>query len=174
MSDRTEALIRDYLTLLSLSGVMVSLDQWTKWLVRTNIPFRGTWLPGFLSWLSPYARIVHWANSGAAFGSFQNSNPVFIILSFIVIAVILSLYWRVDASDWTMRLGMGLYMSGVAGNLVDRLARGVVTDFISVGNFAIFNLADSAISIAVVIVILGALSKERKMESENDGESLSE
>jgi len=65
-------------------------------------------------------------------------------------------------------------MSGVAGNLVDRLARGVVTDFISIGNFAVFNLADSAISIAVVIVILGALSKERKMESENDGESLSE
>jgi len=174
VNDKTETLIQDYLTLLSLSGVVVSLDQWTKWLVRTNIPFMGTWLPGFLSWLRPYARIVHWANSGAAFGSFQNSNPVFIVLSFIVIAVILSLYWRVDASDWTMRFGMGLYMSGVAGNLVDRLARGVVTDFISIGNFAVFNLADSAISIAVVIVILGALSKERKMESENDGESLSE
>ena len=176
MSEKTETLIRDYITLLSLSGVMVSLDQWTKWLVRTNIPFQQAWLPGFLSWLSPYARIVHWANSGAAFGSFQNSNQVFIVLSFVVIGVILYLYSRVDARDWPMRLGMGLYMSGVAGNLIDRLTRGVVTDFISIGNFAVFNLADSAISIAVIIVILGALGKERKTEpeNENNGESLSE
>ncbi|MCL4528409.1 MAG: signal peptidase II [Chloroflexi bacterium] len=174
MSEKTETLIRDYITLLSLSGVMIALDQWTKWLVRTNIPFRGTWLPASLSWLSPYARIVHWSNSGAAFGSFQNSNPIFIVLSFVVIGVILFLYSRVD--DWYLRFAMGLYMSGVAGNLIDRLMRGTVTDFISVGSFDIFNLADSVISIAVIIVILGALSKERKTEPENknDGESLIE
>lgn len=176
MNDKTETLIRDYITLLSLSGVVVALDQWTKWLVRTNIPFRSTWLPDFLSWLRPYARIVNWSNSGAAFGSFQNSNPIFIVLSFVVIGVILYLYSRVDTNDWSLQLAMGLYISGVAGNLIDRLIRGTVTDFISIGNFAVFNLADSAISIAVVIVILGALNKQRNMEQENvnDGESSSE
>lgn len=165
MTDKTEALVRDYITLLSLSGVVVALDQWTKWWVRTNIPYRSTWLPDWLSWLSPYARIVHWSNTGAAFGSFQNGNPVLVLLSFVVIAVILLLYIRME--DGYLRFAMGLYMSGVAGNLVDRLMRGTVTDFISIGTFDVFNLADSVISIAVVIVILGALNKERVMEQEN-------
>ncbi len=176
MSDRTEALIRDYVTLLSLSGLVVALDQWTKWLVRTNIPFRGTWLPNSLLWLSPYARIINWENSGAAFGSFQNGNPVFTFLAFVVVAVILYFYSRVDVHDWSLRLAMGLYMSGVAGNLVDRLTRGAVTDFISIGNFEIFNLADSVITIAVVVVLIGALVKERHIHQEkgNDGESPNE
>lgn len=169
MNDKTEKQIRDYLWLLSLSGVVVSIDQWTKWLVRTNLPFRGTWLPSYLSWLSPYARIVHWANSGAAFGSFQNSNQLFIILSFVVIGLILYFYSRIDASDWSMRLGMGLYMSGVAGNLADRVLRGAVTDFISIGSLAVFNLADAVISIAVLIVIIGALNKERDMLEQENG-----
>lgn len=153
--------LRDYITLLGLAGAVVVLDQWTKWLVRTNLPYQGTWLPNWLSWLSPYARIVHWYNSGAAFGSFQNGNSVFTALAIIVIAAILYYYPRVEASDWTLRLAMGLQMGGAAGNLVDRLLMQKVTDFISVGNFPVFNVADSSISIGVVVLLLGVWFKER-------------
>jgi signal peptidase II len=147
--------------LIGLAGVIIALDQWTKWLVRTNLPFQGTWLPDSLSWLSPYARIVHWYNSGAAFGSFQNGNRVFTVLAILVIIAILYYYPRVDANDWTLRLAMGLQLGGAAGNLVDRLLMGKVTDFISIGNFPVFNIADSSISVGVVVLLLGVWVRER-------------
>ena len=140
---------------------MIALDQWTKWLVRTNIPFQQAWLPESLLWLMPYARIVHWSNSGAAFGSFQNGNTVFTILAIIVIIAILYYYPRVEAGDWALRLAMGLQLGGAAGNLIDRLMAGKVTDFISIGNFAVFNVADSSISVGVAILVLGVWIKEQ-------------
>jgi len=153
--------LRDYLTLLGISGTVVALDQWTKWLVRSNLPFEGTWLPDWLAPLSPYARIVHWYNSGAAFGMFQNGGAVFTTLALVVILAILYYFPRVDAGDWTLRLAMGLQLGGATGNLVDRLTLGKVTDFIQIGAFPVFNLADSAISVGVVVLLLGVWIKER-------------
>lgn len=152
---------RNYAMLAGLAGIIVALDQWTKWLVRTHLPFQGTWLPNWLEWLSPYARIVNWSNSGAAFGTFQNGNTVFTVLAIIVIAAILYYYPRVEANDWTLRLAMGLQLGGAAGNLVDRLLLKRVTDFIAVGTFPVFNVADASISIGVVVLILGVWLKER-------------
>jgi signal peptidase II len=146
---------------MGLAFLVISLDQWTKWLVRTNLPYQGTWLPNWLGWLSPYARIVHWYNSGAAFGSFQNGNSVFTGLAIIVICAIIYYYPRVEASDWTLRLAMGLQLGGAAGNLFDRLLMQKVTDFISIGNFPVFNVADSSISIGVVVLLIGVWMKER-------------
>lgn len=152
---------REYAVLVGLGGVIIALDQWTKWLVRTNLAFQATWLPDWLSWASPYARIVHWNNSGAAFGSFQNGNSVFTLLAIIVIAAILYYYPQVAPGDWTLRLAMGLQLGGAAGNLIDRLRMGRVTDFISIGAFPVFNVADSAISVGVVVLLLGFWLRER-------------
>jgi signal peptidase II len=154
--------VRNYVLLFGLAGVVIALDQWTKWLVRTNLPFEATWLPKWLSWLSPYARVVNWSNSGAAFGSFQNGGPIFSVLAIVVIAAIVYYFPRVDERDWTLRLAMGLQLGGAAGNLIDRLVSGKVTDFISIGNFPVFNVADSSISIGVLILLLGVWIKERK------------
>jgi signal peptidase II len=154
-------LLRKYDLLLGLAGIVVAFDQWTKWLVRTNLPFEATWLPAGLTWLSPYARIVHWNNSGAAFGSFQNGNAVIMVLGLIVIAAILSYFPRVDAKDWTLRLAMSLQLGGAAGNLIDRFRMSRVTDFISVGGFPVFNVADSAITVGVIVLLLGVWANER-------------
>ncbi len=153
--------LRDYLILFGLAGVIVALDQWTKWLVRTHLPFEGAWLPSWLSWLSPYARIVNWSNSGAAFGSFQNGNAVFTALAILVILAIVYYFPRVELHDWTLRLAMCLQMGGAAGNLVDRLLAGKVTDFISIGTFPVFNVADSSITVGVIVLLLGVWIKER-------------
>lgn len=150
-----------YLPLVIFASLIVALDQWTKWLVRTNIPFGGSWLPNGWEWLSPYARIVHWYNTGAAFGMFQNGNTIFAILAVIVILVIFYYYPQVERSDWYLRLAMGMQMAGAAGNLVDRLTVGKVTDFISVGTFPVFNVADSSISVGVAVLLLGVWIKER-------------
>jgi len=157
--------LRTVLPLILTGGFVVGLDQWTKWLVRTSLPFESTWLPLGLQWLSPYARIVHWNNSGAAFGSFQNGNPVFTVLAIFVIVAIFFYYPRVEASDWTLRLAMGLQLGGAAGNLMDRLQQGRVTDFISVGTFPVFNIADSAISVGVAVLLVGVWLRERQTKA---------
>jgi len=154
--------LRDYLILIGMASVIVALDQWTKWLVRTNLPFLGTWVPTGWEWLSPYARIVHWYNSGAALGMFQQGSGVFTVLAFVVAAAILYYFPRVEASDWPLRLAMGMQLGGALGNLMDRLILGgKVTDFISISTFPVFNLADASISVGVVVLILGVWWKER-------------
>ncbi len=153
---------RDYTLLLGLAGFIILVDQWTKWWVRTNIPYQTMWMPGWLNWLAPYVKIVNWTNSGAAFGTFQEGNTVFTILAIIVIAAIIYYYPRVEANDWTLRLAMGLQLGGAAGNLVDRLILRRVTDFISIGSFPVFNLADTSISVGVVVLLLGVWLKERQ------------
>jgi signal peptidase II len=158
--------VKDYLVLLGVAGGVVSLDQWTKWLVRENIDFGGQWLPEWLSWLSPYARIVHWYNSGAAFGLFQNGNLIFTVLAFIVIGAIIYYYPRVETEDWTLKAAMGLQLAGAGGNLIDRLMRGKVTDFISIGKFPVFNVADASISIGVAVLLLGVWIKERQEKAQ--------
>ena len=152
----------DYLRLFGVAGAVIALDQWTKALVRDNIAFTDSWLPDSLSWLMPYARIIHWRNGGAAFGSFQGYSWVFSILAFVVAGMIIYYYPRVDAADWWLKLAMGMQMGGALGNVVDRIfANGQVTDFISVGTFPVFNIADASISVGVAILLIGMFFKER-------------
>jgi signal peptidase II len=154
-------LIRKYWVLFFIAGIVIGLDQWAKSLVRT-LAIGEIWLPSGLDWLSPYARIIHWYNTGAAFGSFQGFGWVFTILAFLVVGLIIYYFPQVDARDWWLKLAMGLQMGGALGNVVDRLTNnGKVTDFISVGNFAVFNLADASISVGVVILLAGAWFKEK-------------
>jgi signal peptidase II len=154
--------VKDYLVLIGVAGTVIALDQWTKWLVRTNIEFGAQWLPEWLPWLSPYARIVHWYNSGAAFGMFQNGNLVFTTLAILVVIAIIYYYPQVEAEDWTLKLAMGLQLAGASGNLIDRLMVGKVTDFISIGTFPVFNVADSSITVGVIVLLLGVWVKERQ------------
>jgi signal peptidase II len=153
--------IKNYAILFLVAGMIIALDQWTKSLVRI-LPLGDTWLPMGLEWLAPYARIVHWYNTGAAFGSFTGYSWVFTILAFVVVGLIIYYYPQVDEQDWWLKLAMGMQMGGALGNVVDRLLReGKVTDFISVGNFAVFNIADASISVGVVVLLIGVWFRER-------------
>jgi len=159
-------LIQKYWAITTIAAVIVALDQWTKWLVRVNIPIGETWLPDGLEWLSPYARIVHWYNTGAALGMFQNGSMVFTVLAFIVIAAIIYYYPHVENADWSLRLAMSMQLGGAIGNLIDRLTLGRVTDFISVGTFPVFNVADASISVGAAVLLLGVWLMERKEKRE--------
>jgi len=154
--------VEKYTFLFVIAGFIVALDQWTKSLVRNNLPVGATWLPGALEWLSPYARIVHWYNTGAAFGMFQNGSVIFAALAVVVIGAIIYYFPQVDKKDWTLRLAMSMQLAGAIGNLVDRLLHaGKVTDFISVGTFAVFNVADASISVGTAVLLLGVYLQER-------------
>jgi signal peptidase II len=151
--------IKDYAFLFILAGVIIALDQFTKSLVRNGLAIGETWSPW--DWLAPYARIVHWKNTGAAFGMFQGFGGVFTVLAILVAIAIVYYFPQVPRADWALRLAMCLQFGGALGNLVDRVTIGHVTDFISVGAFPVFNVADSSISVGVVILILGMWIKER-------------
>jgi len=155
----------EYAFLLSVAGVIVALDQWTKWLVRTRLDFNEAWAPW--DWLLPYARIVHIQNTGAAFGSFQAFGDVFMVLAIIVSVGILIFFPRVAQNDWLLRLVMSLELGGACGNLVDRFTQRYVTDFVSLGNFAVFNVADASISVGVTILIVGMLIREWKQNQKS-------
>lgn len=140
--------------------IIVALDQYTKWLVISNIPYGGFWSPW--DWLTPYARIVHWSNTGVAFGMLQGMNPVFIILAFVVAGMIVFYYPKLLKEDLLLKLALMLELGGAIGNLVDRIRFGHVIDFISVGNFPVFNVADSCITIGVIILLIGVWVQEKR------------
>ncbi len=146
-----------------LPGFIVFLDQYTKFLVRSNLDYLEMWSPW--PWLEPYARIWHWHNTGASFGMFQGMGTVFAILAVIVSLGIMVYFPMVPREDWTMRLALALELGGAVGNLIDRVQFGYVTDFISVGRFAVWNVADASITLGVVVMIAGVWMKERKPNS---------
>lgn len=151
---------KDYVFLLGLAGIIILFDQWTKELVRTRLEVGEIWAPW--DWLIPYARIVHWQNTGAAFGMLQSFGGVFAVLAVLVAIAILFYFPQVPRVDWALRLAMVLQFAGAMGNLIDRIAQGgAVTDFVSIGTFPVFNVADASISIGVVVLILGMWIKER-------------
>lgn len=156
-------LLRRYAGLFIGAGAIIALDQWTKHLVRTHIPLGTTWLPAGWENLETYARVVHWYNTGAAFGIFQGGSLVFTMLAFIVSIAILWFYAQPEASEWYLSIPLTMQFGGAVGNLIDRLLfEGRVTDMISIGNFAVFNLADASISVGTAIMLLGIWVMEKK------------
>jgi signal peptidase II len=157
--------LADYGLLIVIAGLIVILDQWTKTLVRQSLSLGETWMP--VEWLEPYVRVVNWHNTGAAFGIFQQGGLIFTILAIVVTIFILYYFPQVPRKDWPLRVAMGMQLGGALGNLTDRLRFGAVTDFISVGKFPVFNVADSSISVGVAVLILGVWISERKAKKEN-------
>jgi signal peptidase II len=167
-----QTFFKKYSSLLFVVVVILFLDQWTKWLVRTNIPLNGSWLPDGLMWLAPYARLVFIYNKGAAFGMFQNGSLLFTVVAILVSAGIIYFYSQIDPQDWPLRLAAGLYLAGVLGNLIDRLTQGQVTDFISVGGFYIFNVADASINVGVALLLIGYWRSERMKANQSSADEM--
>ena len=162
---------RDYLRLVEISGFVVALDQWSKYLLRLRLAPGETWSPW--DWLAPYARLVHSDNTGAAFGIFQDGAVFFTVVAILVSAAIIYYFPRVPAEQRSLRIALALQLGGAVGNLIDRLLQaGRVTDLISLGSFPVFNLADASISIGVAI-LLGSMLLQRRERSEPE-DSLAE
>lgn len=161
---------RHYLTLLAISGTVVAADQWTKLLIRSRLAPGEQWSPW--EWLAPYARLIHSDNTGAAFGLFEDGALFFTILAVVVSAAIIFYFPRVPQSERALRFALSMQLGGAIGNLLDRLLQdGRVTDFVSVGRFPVFNVADASISIGVAVLLLstffGGSRKQAELEPED-------
>jgi signal peptidase II len=152
--------IREYLGLVGIASLVLALDQLSKYLVRTRLALGETWSP--FPWLAGVARVVYWNNTGAAFGIFPSGGLLFTIIAVIVSVAILYYYPRLPRGYLPLRLALGLQLGGAVGNLIDRVLHGTVIDFISVGSFPVFNLADGSISLGVAILIVTMWIDERR------------
>ncbi|AGP30599.1 signal peptidase II [Corynebacterium terpenotabidum] len=150
--------------LVILAGV-VALDQLTKWAVveflepATAYPVIGD-----------VARLYLIRNSGAAFSLGENATPVFAVAQLLAALFCVYLAFRVR-NPWAVT-AVGLIGGGAAGNFIDRVFRypgglhGHVVDFISVGDFAVFNVADSGITVGVVVyLIYGLIIEPREQKA---------
>lgn len=144
--------------LFAIALAIVALDQYTKALVRANLPLNTSWMP--IPWLDPLVTLTHVRNTGAAFGLLPSLGGVFRIVSLVVVLAIIFYFRQLAANSWLLCVAFGLQLGGAAGNLVDRLARGYVTDFIDVRVWPIFNVADSAIVVGTVLLAYYALFVE--------------
>ncbi len=134
---------------LLIMAVVLLIDQFTKYLVETRIPLYGEWVP--FPALANVFRITHVANTGAVFGLFQGSGMLFGILAVIVAGAIIYFNFTLPGGQWIIRLALGLQLAGALGNLIDRLRIGHVTDFIDIGPWYIFNVADMSIVSGVIL-----------------------
>lgn len=140
-------------TTLAIAVVGCGLDQLTKWIVQSTMH-----LGESIEVLGPWLRWYYILNSGAAFSIGTNVTWIFTIVMTAVIIYVLFLLRHLGSRLWAVALG-GL-LAGATGNLIDRLFRapsfgqGHVVDFISVPNFAIFNIADSFVVCSMIGICL--------------------
>jgi signal peptidase II len=143
---------------LWVPAVIVILDQITKWLVRTRVPLHNSVvvIPGLLD-------ITHVRNTGAAYGfldtvDFPGKTVVIALVALGALIAIASYAATLTGRHVLPRLGVALIIGGAAGNLIDRLMIGSVVDFVDVyrggWHFWAFNVADSAITVGVALMIL--------------------
>ncbi len=142
--DRTP-IYRDW-TLLQLAALALALDQLTKFVVRQTLEWHYSW-PAY-----GFFRFTHVQNTGSAFGLFQGNNLPLLIVSLVGIAVLAYIYRTQERPGILMRISIALMLGGAMGNLVDRIWQGHVTDFIDIGPWPVFNLADSSIVVGLAIM----------------------
>ena len=150
--------------LLPVIGIIFGLDQLTKYLVRSSlslnesIPSQGAF------------RIVNTFNTGSAFGLFRDQTFFLILASIVGIGVLVVLYRHHSFPGVPLRVSLGLQVGGAIGNLVDRLRLGHVTDFVDIGSWPVFNLADASIVTGIVILVWLLLrsSKEAAYQRPDD------
>ena len=152
--------LADYAFLFVVAGAVVALDQACKYLVRENLALGEVFHPEL--WLSQYVRLVHLHNSGAAIGLLPGFGDIFMLLSALISLAVLYYYARIPHQQWLLRLSMALVLGGAVGNLIDRLHQGYVTDFISLLNIPVFNLADLSVLIGFMLLFIDLWRKEQR------------
>lgn len=170
MEKNNSSKIRAYGEMLIIAAVVFALDQLSKLWIRTHLSLRETItpIPAIGSWF----RIIHWKNTGVAFGLFQGNGWILTIIGIIVVIGIIIYSSQVVNGPAFWRIALALELGGALGNLADRLnpELGYVVDFIWIGNFPVFNLADSAIVIGAFVLVIGMWLQEKKSQ-ENDKQS---
>jgi signal peptidase II len=155
---------------LAIIAIVVAIDQITKEIVRRTLPLHGEpaqIIPGFLD-------LTHVQNTGAAFGllnaaDFPYKTAVMIAIAGIALVAIAAYATQLGFHERTARAGLSLILGGAFGNLIDRAVAGHVVDFVDIywgtTHFWAFNVADAAITIGAILVLLDMIGLGRRHAS---------
>lgn len=152
-----------------VAALIIITDQLTKaWLERT-VSMGSSYAP--IPALDPYFMLVHWGNTGAAFGLLQGVGGLFATIALIIIVAVVAFSKQLPIETWGARLSLGLILGGAIGNQIDRIRIGHVTDFllfqVPVGDrfyqWPAFNVADSSIVVGGILLAIVMLWVEGKM-----------
>lgn len=143
----------DTLTLAGIAASILAIDQLTKFFLVSKVgpdrfEYRVELVDGWLA-------IEYTENRGAAFGVLSGLVPILTAVSIAVLIGLLLHFMRQENSPLWHTLAIGGIVGGALGNLVDRVRLGYVIDFLSIGPWPNFNVADSAITVGVLVLIWG-------------------
>jgi signal peptidase II len=143
------------LSALAIAFLVFAVDQGIKSVVEGSMRVGES-----ISLVSGFLSLTYIKNDGGAFGILGGSQMILLVGSTVAVAVVLWMLLSGRPSTPTM-LGCGLILGGAAGNLLDRLSSGEVTDYVHFSFWYIFNAADAAIVVGVGLLLLSALRPER-------------
>jgi len=142
--------------------VIVALDQWSKWAIKTSFNLYQS-----KPVIQDLLHFTYVTNDGMAFGlSFPGGKHVLLIMTILLTGFIVGFLWKEKNGHPLIKYGLALILSGAIGNLIDRLLYGKVVDFLDlmIGNFHwyIFNIADSSVTIGMILFIFHSIYIEQK------------
>ena len=141
---------KKYTLIFSTALFIFLLDQSTKFLIRKNFQLNGS-----MAIIKGIFHLTYVTNTGSAFGLFKNLNWLFMLFS---IAVIIAIFYysrkNFGEKERFLQFAVGLLLGGTIGNMIDRILYGAVTDFLDFRVWPVFNVADSAVTISVIILII--------------------
>ena len=137
------------LFVFSTALLIIILDQLTKFFIKNNFQLNQS-IPIIKSIL----HLTYITNTGSAFGLFKGFNIFFILFSIIVFIVIFYYLKKIKENEKLLQFSIGLLLGGTIGNLIDRIFYGSVIDFIDFRIWPVFNVADSAVTISIILLII--------------------
>ena len=147
--------------LLVVVLLCILIDQITKILVVSNLEVN----TGF-NMIDNFFSILYVRNTGAAWGAFSNGTMILAILSMIFLYFAIKFIYEAKNISKLSIISYGMLLGGIVGNLIDRLLRNFVVDFLSFNifgySFPVFNIADCFIVISIILIVVESLMKEGK------------
>ena len=142
--------------LLAVGTAVVVADQLTKRLIEDEVDLFST------HEVAPFVAITHVRNTGIAFGIFPGQLEIVTLLTALAVGWILVHFARAGSRHAIFPAALGLLVGGSVSNLVDRVRQGYVTDFIDIGRWPTFNLADTFIVAGVAMLLVGLSRLDRE------------
>ena len=141
---------------------IIALDQWSKWAIKTSFNLYQS-----KPVIQDLLHFTYVTNDGMAFGlSFPGGKHVLLIMTILLTGFIVGFLWKEKNGHPLIKYGLALILSGAIGNLIDRMLYGKVVDFLDlmIGNFHwyIFNIADSSVTIGMILFIIHSICIEQK------------
>ena len=143
--------------LLGIIVAIIALDQWSKWAIKTSFNLYQS-----EPVIQDLLHFTYVTNDGMAFGlSFPGGKHILLVMTILLTGFIIGFLWKEREGHPLVKYGLALILSGAVGNLIDRLLYGKVVDFLDlmIGDFHwyIFNIADSSVTIGMVLFIVHSI-----------------